>query len=260
MSTLVKLLAIATVTFVLGTSQSTLKSSGSDKKRYVRTGLEVTLSGKVIFTGEPPMARTIDTSSDPFCGEANPKLKTEDIITLEGALANVLVYVVNSQLDDYTFEPMPSPATLEHNGCRYVPRIMAIRVEQPLRILNVDGTQHNTHPSPKLNANWNQSQGIGSPAIEKIFERPEVAIPFRDNMHPWERAYVSVFSHPFFAVSDSSGSYKIDGLPPGTYEVVAWHETLGTQTEKVVISAGDNRLIDFNFSEKRSDKRDAVAK
>lgn len=257
MSPSVKLLVIATVTFVLGISLSTPESSGSEKKPYLRTGHEVTFSGKVAFTGDPPTARTIDTSSDTVCTDANPKLKTEDIITLEGALANVLVYVVNSQLDEYTFEPMPSPATLEHNGCRYVPRVMAIRVGQPLRILNLDGTPHNTHPNPKVNAQWNQSQAIGSPAIEKIFERPEVAITFRDNMHPWERAYVGVFSHPFFAVTDSSGNYKIEGLPPGTYEVVAWHETLGAKTEKVVVSPGDYRLIDFNFSEvdlKRSNK------
>ena len=257
MSRFVKLLIIATATLVLGTSLSTPKSSGSGKKLYVRTGQEVTFSGKVTFTGDPPVARTIDTSSDPDCLEANRKLKTEDLITLDGALANVVVYVVNSQLDDYIFEPVPSPATLEHKGCRYVPRVMAIRVGQPLMILNVDGTQHNTHPSPKVNAQWNQSQGIGAPAIEKIFDHPEVAIRFRDNMHPWENAYVSVFSHPFFAISDSSGYYKIEGLPPGTYEVVAWHETLGAQTEKVVVSPGDHRLIEFNFSEanlKRSNK------
>jgi hypothetical protein len=249
MSTLLKLLVIATVTFVLGTSLSTRKSSGSEKKPYLRTGHEVTLSGKVSFTGDPPMARTIDTSSDPDCVETIPKMKTEDIITQDGALANVLMFVVSSQLDDYTFEPMTSPATLEHKGCRYVPRVMAIQVGQLLRIFNVDGTQHNTHPSPKVNAQWNQSQGIGSPAIEKIFDRPEVAIKFRDNMHPWEKAYVSVFSHPFFAISDSSGNYKIEGLPPGTYEVFAWHETLGSKIEKVVLNPGDYRLIDFDFSE-----------
>jgi hypothetical protein len=249
MTPLVKLLVIGTVTFVLATGLSSTTYSGSDKKPYVRTGQEVTFSGNVTFTGDPPMARSIDTSADPVCSQANPKLKTEDIVTLDGALANVLVFVLNSQLDDYTFEPVSSHATLEHNGCRYVPRVMAIRVGQPLRILNVDGTQHNTHPTPKVNAEWNQSQAIGAPAIEKVFDHPEVAIKFRDNQHPWEKAYVGVFSHPFFAVSDTSGNYKIEGLPPGKYKVVAWHETLGTKTEEVVVGAGESRLIGFNFSE-----------
>ena len=96
-----------------------------------------------------------------------------------------------------------------------------------------------------------------------IFDRPEVAIRFQDNMHPWENAYVSVFSHPFFAVSNSSGSYKIEGLPPGTYSVVAWHETLGAKTGAAVVSPGDHRFIDFNFSEvdlKRSNKWTALSK
>jgi len=262
MTPLVKLLVIGTVTFVLGTAPSTPKSPGSSKKPYVRTGQEATFSGNVTFTGDPPMARRIDTSADPVCSQTNPKLKTEDIVTLDGALANVLVFVVNSRLDDYTFEPMPPHATLEHNGCRYVPRVMAIRVGQPLRIFNVDGTQHNTHPTPKINAEWNESQGIGAPAIEKVFDSPEVVIPFKDNQHPWEKAYVSVFSHPFFAISDTSGNYKIEGLPPGTYKVVAWHETLGAKTEEVVVGPGESRLIGFNFSEvdlKRLDKWSAVS-
>src|SRR5687768_6885118 len=189
MTSFVKLLIISTLTLGSTAVLNPPVSSQLGKKPYVRTGHEATISGSVSLTGDPPLARTIDTSSDPVCLEANPKMQTEDIIEVGGSLMNVVVFVVNTQLDDYAFEPTSSPATLEHNGCRYLPRVMAIRVGQPLRILNSDQTQHNTHPDPKANPQWNQSQGIGAPAIEKTFDRPEVGIKFRDNMHPWERAY-----------------------------------------------------------------------
>ena len=55
-------------------------------------------------------------------------------------------------------------------------------------------------------------------------QHPEVFIKFKANEHPWEKAYVGVFSHPFFAVSDDSGVFRIEGLPPGDYSIVAWHE------------------------------------
>jgi len=262
MTPFVKLLTIGILTLGLATAMTSPEYSGPEKKLYVSTGQEGTVSGIVNFEGESPKPKKIDTSSDPVCSQANPNLKTEDIVTANGALANVLIFVVNRGLEDYTFEPMLSPATLQHDGCRYVPRVMAIRVGQPLRIFNLDQTQHNTHPAPKVNPEWNQSQGIGAPAIEKAFDRPEVAIPFRDNQHPWEKAWVGVFSHPFFAVSDSSGNYRIEGLPPGTYKVVAWHESLGAKTEEVIVRPRENQVMGFNFAEddlKRLDKSASVS-
>ena len=248
MTFLVKLLVIGTLTLGSTAVLNPPVSSQSGKKPYVRTGQEATISGSVSFTGDPPMAKTIDTSSDPVCQEANPKMQTEDILEVGGSLMNVVVFVVNPRLDDYAFEHPSSPATLEHNGCRYLPRVMAIRVGQTLRILNSDQTSHNTHPSPTINRQWNQSQGPGSPAIERAFDRPETAIKFRDNMHPWERAYVSVFSHPFYAITDASGNYKIEGLPPGTYFVVAWHESLGEKSVEVTVNAGASQSVDFVYS------------
>src|SRR5687767_749608 len=169
MTLLVKLLVIGTLTLGATATLNPPVSSQSGKKPYVRTGQEATISGSVSLTGDPPLAKTIDTSSDPVCLEANPKMQTEDILEVGGSLMNVVVFVVNTQLDDYDFEHTASPATLEHNGCRFVPRVMAIRVGQTLQILNSDQTSHNTHPSPKANPEWNQSQGIGAPAIEKTF-------------------------------------------------------------------------------------------
>jgi len=248
MTSFVKLLIISTLTLGSIAALNPPVSSQLAKKPYLRTGQEATISGSVSFAGEAPMAKTIDTSSDPVCQEANPKMQTEDIVEVGGSLMNVVVFVVNTQLDDYAFEHTSSPATLEHNGCRYVPRVMAIRVGQTLRILNSDQTSHNTHPSPKANREWNQSQGPGSPAIERAFDRPEVAIKFRDNMHPWEQAYVSVFSHPFYAITDASGNYKVEGLPPGTYKVVAWHESLGEKSVEATVNAGASQSVDFVYS------------
>jgi hypothetical protein len=63
-------------------------------------------------------------------------------------------------------------------------------------------------------------------------------------------AHVGVLSHPFFAVSDSTGAFKISGLPPGTYTIEAWHEKLGTQQTTVTVGAGETKTADFTFGTK----------
>lgn len=220
-------IAIATTIAIAIAFHLPSQDPGSSEKPYVRTGGEATLSGTVTFAGKPPSERIIDMSADPTCYQFNPEPTTEWYVVSNQQLANVIVYVTNNVLDNYSFEIPSSPVLLDHKGCRYEPHVLGMRVGQVLRITNSDETVHNTHPTPKYNLEWNQSQPIGAPAIEKTFKHPEVAVPIKDNQHPWEKAYVGVFSHPFFAVTDASGNFLIEGLPPGTYKVIAWHESLG---------------------------------
>jgi hypothetical protein len=216
------------------------------KKPYVRTGYEATLSGTITLTGKRRKPLIIDMSADPSCYSTNPDPRTEWAEGNKGKLANVFIYLKSDALDAYTFEQPTAPAVLEHKGCRYVPHVLGIRVGQSLRLLNSDRTFHNTHPNPKFNSEWNMSQPDGGDPIVKTFARPEI-IPFRDNMHPWEKAYVGVFDHPFFAVSDEFGNYRIEGLPPGQYTLVAWHERFGEKTVEITFVPGEARDLSFNF-------------
>ncbi|MEK6283523.1 MAG: carboxypeptidase regulatory-like domain-containing protein [Acidobacteriota bacterium] len=246
-----KLLAIAATATLLVTMvlQTLGQEPSANKKAYVRTGQEATLSGTVTFTGKPPKPLKIDMSADPVCVKLNPHPQLEWFAINNESLANVLVYATsNSILDNYWFEPPNSVVVMEHKGCQYEPRVLGIQAGQSLSLINSDATQHNTHPVPKNNAEWNMSQAIGGTPIVKTFQRAELLIPFKDNQHPWEKAYVSVFSHPFFAVSDANGNYKIEGLPPGSYKITAWHEKLGEQSVDVVFVPGESRFVGFAFA------------
>jgi hypothetical protein len=61
------------------------------------------------------------------------------------------------------------------------------------------------------------------------------------------RSYVGVLPHPFFAVTGADGAFQLTGLPPGTYTVEAWHETLGRQTQSVTIGAKEAGAVAFTF-------------
>ena len=72
-------------------------------------------------------------------------------------------------------------------------------------------------------------------------------IPLECNVHGWMNAYVGVVDHPYFAVTGADGSFTIGGLPAGTYQVEAWHETLGTQSGEVTVEADGSATLDLTF-------------
>ena len=223
-------------------------ATNQGKPVYRTTGNEANLAGTVSFVGVPPQPRRIDVSADPICELINPEPLTEDVVVTDGKLANVFVYALaGDALEAYQFAAPSSDVFLEHKGCQYVPRVLGMQTQQILKILNSDPTTHNTHPIPKNNREWNQSQPPGASPIEHGFESRELFIPVKDNQHPWEKAYVGVFLHPFFAVSNRDGLYKIAWLPPGQYTIVAWHEKYGEQTVDVSIGRREDKRLDFTF-------------
>ena len=174
--------------------------------------------------------------------------KMTDVVKVTaGRLENVFVYLKGGAADKNSF-PVPSdPAVLDQQGCRYHPRTLGVMTDQKFEVRNSDPTTHNVHPSPKVNPEWNQSQPQGAPPIDQVFKRKEVIIPIKCNQHPWMKANVAVLDHPFFAVSDSAGSFSIKGLPPGEYEIEAWHEKYGAKTMKVKVDAKSDAKADFAY-------------
>ena len=185
--------------------------------------------------------------SDPACVQAGTSATIESVVAGEnGAVQNVFVYVKDG-LGNLKF-PVPSAAVvLDQKGCRYTPHVMGVQVGQPLEVLNSDPTLHNVHALPAENREFNTGQPIPGMKHTHRFSTREVMVPFKCDVHPWMRAFVGVLDHPYFGVTSSDGTFSLNGLPPGTYTVEAWHETLGTQTQTVTIGAKESRDIAFSF-------------
>ena len=83
--------------------------------------------------------------------------------------------------------------------------------------------------------------------LDAKFEKAEVMVKVKCDVHGWMNAYVGVLEHPFYAVTDLSGSFTLKGLPAGTYTVEAWHERLGSQTQSVTVAAKETKNISFTF-------------
>lgn len=262
-------LTLATIFSLLALAGACSKSTTDDTantntaaptgETYKPTGNEGTVTGAIAYNGAAPAPKKIDSSADPVCGQKNPNLTTEDTVVKDGKLANVFVYVKDGTTADgkkitgLAFDVPADAVTLDQNGCHYKPHIIGVMANQKVKITNSDPTQHNVHPTPKNNPEWNQTQANGAAPIEKTFARSEVLIPVKCNQHPWMKAYIGVLKHPLYAVSGEDGSFTIKGVPPGKYTIAAWHEKGGaTGTEKtmeVTVPASGSAKADFAFGE-----------
>ena len=225
-------------------------TTGPKKPPYVATGNEGSITGVVKFDGTPPAPKKIDMSGDAVCAGTPGEKTTDDVAVTDGKLANVLVYVTGGKTADFSFSPPSEPVVLDQQGCRYHPRVLGIQVGQTLKVTNSDDTNHNIHPTPAKNVEWNQSQAPKGAPIEKKFSNPEVLIPVKCNQHNWMKAHVGVLDHPFFAVTSKDGTFTIKGLPPGSYTLVAWHERGDKGTEKtasITIGAKETKTQEFTF-------------
>jgi plastocyanin len=205
-------------------------------------GNEGNITGAISFTGQAPAPRKLDTSNDKACGE----VMADDVLVNDGKLQNVFVFV-KSGLPEANFEIPATPVTFDQNGCKYLPRVFGIQTGQPLSIVNSDPTNHNVHFQPKINREGNESQLKGQAPITKKFTKPETLILVKCNMHSWMTAYIGVLPHPFYAVSAADGTFTIKGLPPGDYEIEAWHEKYGAKTLKVKVAEKADAKADFSF-------------
>jgi hypothetical protein len=207
-----------------------------------------TVTGKVAFTGEKPAARTIDMSATPACARAHttPQKSEEVIVNDNNTLRYTFVWV-KSGVPDRQW-PAPSGAVvLDQQGCMYKPHVIGVMTGQNIEIRNDDPTNHNIHPLPKINQEWNESQPPKGDPKMRAFAREEIMIPVKCNVHPWMRSYIGVVGHPFFAVTGDDGTFTIKGLPPGTYTVGAWHEKYGTKDMQVTVAPKESKSVDFSF-------------
>lgn len=206
------------------------------------------IAGMVHFTGTAPANPSIDMAEEAECAEKYTDGPTNPIVVVNGGmLANVFVRITGGlPAGPY---PMPGqPAEIDQDGCLYHPRVVGVMVGQDLAITNSDPVLHNIKAVPTENRGFNISQPRAGMTTTRSFNTPEVMVPLECNVHGWMNAYVGVVEHPYFAVSGEDGSFTISGLPAGTYQLEAWHETLGTQTGEVTVAADGAATVEFTFS------------
>lgn len=209
------------------------------------------ITGKVVFEGNAPAMKPISMAADPGCDakHADAPVLNEILVLGEGqTMANIMVSVTKGVPEkEY---PVPAePFVLTQEGCHYAPRVFAVQVGQTVKVQNPDGLLHNVHNEPNANTATNRAMPGNVQEIEIVFDKVEAEpFGFKCDIHPWMQSWCAVLDHPFFAVTGEDGTFKIEGLELGEYELTAWHEKMGLKTAAVTVADGAPAVVDFTYS------------
>lgn len=202
------------------------------------------------FDGAAPAPVMMRLDGDQRCvAEIGSDQRADESILLGTgtALQNVFVYVTDG-LAGRAF-PIPiEPVVLDQDQCRYTPRVLGVRVGQPLTIRNSDPLLHNVRSEGEINQPFNMSTPVEGMTFDRTFATREVMVDIRCDVHAWMRAFVGVLEHPYFGTTGPDGRVALTNLPPGTYTIEAWHEQLGVQTQQITIGAKESKNVAFAFS------------
>jgi hypothetical protein len=206
------------------------------------------VAGIVTFDGPPPKLVPIETKADPYCVSMHsekPLFSDEATIGPKGEFAWIFVWISNPPKGDY---PVPAePVTVDQFGCRYSLPVFGIRIGQTLQFANSDKTTHNVRGFPRNNRVFNFGQPPGLAPRTRVFDKAEMPLKIKCDVHGWMKAFCFVMDHPFFAVTGPDGTFAIQGLPAGTYTLKAWHERLGELEQQITVTDGASAEADFTF-------------
>ena len=208
------------------------------------------INGTVTFEGKAPVLKPLAMNADPACAKMHSAPVPNEMLVLGNGntMGNIMVWVSKGLPAGKTYPAPKTPVTLDQKGCQYVPHVMGVMVGQPYKILNSDGILHNVHALPKINRAFNRAMPATVKEASATFDKPEAVFQIKCDVHPWMSAYVGAFTHPFYSVTRPDGKFNISGLDPGTYEITAWHERLGTQTATITVGANDTKTQNIKFT------------
>ncbi|MBI4418731.1 MAG: carboxypeptidase regulatory-like domain-containing protein [Ignavibacteriales bacterium] len=204
------------------------------------------VTGKVSFAGTAPQMPRLRMDADRFCRAAHktPVLSEEVVVNKNGTLKNVLVYIKGPVSGKYSAPN--EKALFDQEGCVYIPHVLGVQTGQQVEIRNSDNTLHNVHTLSEKNPPFNAGQPIKGHKLTRRFEKVET-FRVKCDVHSWMGAYIGVFDHPFFAVTDDNGAFTLKNVPAGEYTVEVWHEKYGTKTMKVSVPATGKATADFKY-------------
>ena len=167
--------------------------------------------------------------------ECAPRGRGPALLPANKRFGNTLVWVADAK----SGKPMPidKRAEISSDNCILDPRVQAVTVGTTVNVINDDKVLHKlifmklgTNDTLVVTPFFNSGQIV---ATERLAKTPGM-VEVKCADHPWEHAYIAVFDHPYFAVTEDDGSFKIDSLAPGSYKLMVWREGLAKPTEQPV--------------------------
>jgi plastocyanin len=139
----------------------------------------------------------------------------------------------------------PGRVVMDQRNETFVPHLLAVTTGTIVDFPNGDPFYHNVFSLSKA-ARFDLGRYPSGKLKSVQFTRPGIVRVFCE-IHSHMNAYILVFSHPFFAVTDDAGRFRIENIPPGTYNVIAWNEGTGSEPKPVTVPDGGTSEADFTL-------------
>jgi hypothetical protein len=265
-------LLLAAVCIILTAVQGTAQSG----YEVVTVNGGGTITGTVKWSGPTPKASAVAINKDPeVCDPQSEKKRDLErlVVGANGGVANTVVF-----LKDITKgKAMDLPEGrqfLNQKTCRYEPHVLVVPADGTLKLKSSDPVLHTVHMSGA--SDYNLPFPFANQTVSRTMNR-EGLVDLRCNAgHVWMNAEMMVVHHPYYAVTDEDGNFRLTNVPAGEYEIEAWHEgwkvvgqgtvyDVMTQvrvqrpvfsdpvewTKKVTVSANGTASVNFVISDKR---------
>jgi hypothetical protein len=230
-------------------------SASAQRVQYEVASVEqpATLTGQVVFAGDVPRPRRFLITKDvEVCGLGYRERQEVEVSESRG-LRNVVVVIQDIE------RGKPWPDTLGHyeitqENCVFAPHVQVIRRGAELDILNPDPVLHNIHGFESIQENWRTLFNFGQAPEEEVIThaiRPRRGnhIRLECDAHDFMLGWLYSADTPYAVAVDADGRFTIDGIPPGTYSVTAWHPYLGMQQQQITLPPNGQERRDFEFTQ-----------
>lgn len=193
-----------------------------------------TISGTVKWSGPVPRRLEFPVIKDPQICDPEAK-KTVDlerlIVGSQGGVADTIVFLKNIS-SGKAFDLPEQRRHLNQVHCRYVPHILLVPQDAALQMESADATLHTIHMDGA--ATFNLPFPFTHQVTTRTMSTPGLVHIQCNGGHVWMNADMMVAPNPYYAVTDESGQFEFKDVPPGTYEIVAWHEGWGVAGKQQV--------------------------
>ncbi len=182
------------------------------------------ISGTVKWSGPTPRLARLAITKDPqICDPESHKTRDLErlLIGQQGGVANTVVFLKNISRGK-TMDIPRQRRFLDQKNCRYEPHILMVPADGPLQMRSSDATLHTVHMDGA--ATYNLPFPFPNQVISRDMHTPGLVNLKCNGGHVWMNAEMFVVPHPYYAVTDESGKFELSDVPPGDYEIVAWHE------------------------------------
>ncbi len=203
------------------------------------------VAGTIKLIGEAPAPRVLHLTVDHAVCGSEPRRSEELLLSSSGGVKNAVVFIADERLEGWR---SATAFQIDQRRCVFVPRVLIVPPGSTVEILNSDGILHNFHTLSILNPRLNLGHPRRARPLRVTFQHPEI-IPVKCDLHGEGvmRAWIVVASHPYYALSDDEGRFRLPDVPQGPHTLGVWHEVLGTRRVPVTIGAAGDVTVTVTF-------------